>query len=105
MNWQFCPHCETELDASLVCPACLHDATPVAPTPEEPELSFSERYRMTDPDYLPELMVTRGRRLSRARVMVALGLLVLVGLYGSAMVYGATHGLNIHPKPVASAHR
>ena len=49
MDWHFCPHCETQLDAvTFICPACRWD--PLAP-PEEgapnAELSLTERYRGT----------------------------------------------------------
>jgi hypothetical protein len=50
VDWHFCPHCETQLDAvTFICPACRWD--PLAPNEDaeasDAALSLTERYRGT----------------------------------------------------------
>ncbi len=95
MDWHFCPHCETQLDAvTLICPACRWD--PLAP-PEEgaapsAELSLTERYRGTQysssvpatPVLAPQITAPT---TSRIRTLIIVGFVALLGLYGSMLVY------------------
>jgi hypothetical protein len=93
MNWQFCPHCETELDAATsICPACRWDPLSADSSPE-PEQSGSliDRYRGTEYDIAVfeamTLTPTRASGGNRVRTLVIAGLIGLIGLYGSFMVY------------------
>ncbi len=96
MDWHFCPHCETQLDAAtFICPACRWD--PLAPTeePEGPEarLSLTERYRGSQYSSNPVAAPALGgphptsRLDNRVRTIVLVGFVLLLGLYGSMLVY------------------
>jgi|EndMetStandDraft_8_1072994.scaffolds.fasta_scaffold213873_2 hypothetical protein len=94
MNWQFCPHCETELDAATsICPACRWDPLTADSSPEPEQTgSLIDRYRGTEYDIAVfEAMSappTTGRTSSnRVRTLVIAGIIALMGLYGSMMVY------------------
>ncbi len=94
MDWHFCPHCETQLDAvTFICPACRWD--PLAP-PEEgapnAELSLTERYRGTQySSSVPAAPVLAtqmpAHATSRIRTLIVVGFVALLGLYGSMLVY------------------
>lgn len=98
MDWHFCPHCETQLDAeTFICPACRWD--PLAATgaaPDAPPPSLVERYRGTEYDHgawdsnaasaiLAPQATTHAR--NRVRTILMVGLLALAGLYGAMVVY------------------
>jgi hypothetical protein len=94
MNWQFCPHCETELDAATsICPACRWDPL-TADAKSEPEEAGSliDRYRGTQYDITVFEAMTmkppsRASGANRVRTLVIAGLIALIGLYGSMMMY------------------
>lgn len=95
MNWQFCPHCETQLDdATGICPACRWDPLEAPPPAAvEPERSLMERYRGTEYDSLstmaPAMMAARHRNgpTTRFKLLMVGGVLTLVGLYGGILVW------------------
>ena len=95
MDWHFCPHCETQLDAeTYICPACRWD--PLAP-PEQSEqadagLSLTERYRGTAySTSVPAAPVMAQQaaiqHTSRIRTFIIVGFVALLGMYGSMLVY------------------
>ncbi len=90
MDWHFCPHCETQLDdATFICPACRWD--PLAPpreTPDEPRGSISDRHPGTawSPDGGAPSISAHTTTMSRARTVVILGFVLLLGLYGGILV-------------------
>lgn len=95
MDWHFCPHCETQLDAeTFICPACRWD--PLAPSEEthQPDagLSLTERYRGTQYSSSPVAAPVLARHqptvhASRVRTFVIVGFVALLGMYGSMLVY------------------
>lgn len=95
MDWQFCPYCETQLDEETsICPACRWD--PLAPakpdTTSDRDVSLVDRYRGTEYDSAAydAAMVLPGQAhapAGRARTIVLVGILALVGLYGSMVMY------------------
>lgn len=96
VDWHFCPHCETQLDAvTFICPACRWD--PLAPTeetdPSDARLSLTERYRGTryssSPVEAPVMarQATATTHTSRVRTFVIVGFVALLGLYGSMLVF------------------
>ena len=94
MNWHFCPHCETQLDEeTFICPACRWDPLAVAPEPEQDQTgSLVDRYRGTqyDSSSFDAAMVLPTHKptvSNRARTVVVVGLLAILGLYGSMMMY------------------
>lgn len=95
MDWHFCPHCETQLDAvTFICPACRWD--PLAPPDQEPDpaagLSLTERYRGTQYSangLAAAPAITHGAPIattSRMRTFIVVGFVLLLGLYGSMLV-------------------
>ena len=110
MNWHFCPHCETQLDEeTLICPACRWDPLAVAPETEpESKLSLMERYRGTEYDTASAsgamaLMTRNQATVGRTRSIVVIGLVALIGLYGTMMVYSDYRGHQDHPAAMAGA--
>lgn len=96
MDWHFCPHCETQLDAvTFICPACRWD--PLAPTEQQDQpdanLSLTERYRGTQysasPVSTPVLaqQAPAAAQTSRIRTFIIVGFVALLGMYGSMLVY------------------
>ena len=95
MNWNFCPHCETQLDeATGICPACRydpHEAPP--PAPVDAATSLTERYRGTEYDSqlaLAPAMIERRRgpaSIAKAKLFLVGGVLVLFALYGGMWAY------------------
>ncbi len=96
MDWHFCPHCETQLDAvTFICPACRWD--PLAPTDQgqDPDagLSLTERYRgtqySTSSPATAAVMVQHApaHPTSRVRTFIIVGFVLLIGMYGSMLVY------------------
>ncbi len=96
MDWHFCPHCETQLDAeTFICPACRWD--PLAPTEQssDPEagLSLTERYRGTQYSTsgvaaAPAIaQQVPANTTSRMRTFIIVGFVLLLGLYGSMLIY------------------
>ena len=96
VDWHFCPHCETQLDAvTFICPACRWD--PLAPPDqaEDPEagLSLTERYRGTQ--YSSSTIAAApaiaqhapANPTSRVRTFIIVGFVLLLGMYGSMLVY------------------
>jgi hypothetical protein len=103
MNWQFCPHCETELDgATAICPACRWDrySSQPASEPERVE-SLVDRYRGTEYDAAVFEVATVGPRKARSgtrvRTLVIAGLIALIGLYGTMMIYKDFETRQDHP--------
>jgi hypothetical protein len=96
VDWHFCPHCETQLDAvTFICPACRWDPLAPAEQPQDPDagLSLTERYRGTQystsvpaaaPAIVQRAPVTP---TSRMRTFIVVGFVLLLGLYGSMLVY------------------
>jgi hypothetical protein len=95
MNWQFCPHCETELDAATsICPACRWDPMTADSSPEPQDTgSLIDRYRGTEYDInvveqiAAAMAPARPSHTNRVRTLVMAGLIGLIGLYGAMMVY------------------
>ena len=95
MDWHFCPHCETQLDAvTFICPACRWD--PLAPKEEaenaEAALSLTERYRGTQYSTsvvaMPAMAkVAAPAPSNRIRTFIIVGFVLLLGMYGSMLVY------------------
>jgi hypothetical protein len=96
VDWHFCPHCETQLDAvTFICPACRWD--PLAPKDEaanpEAGLSLTERYRGTQystsvaPSPAMADAVSPPQSSSKVRTFILVGFLLLLGMYGSMLVY------------------
>ena len=110
MNWHFCPHCETQLDEeTFICPACRWDPLAVAPEAEpDTKLSLMERYRGTEYDTASAssamaLMTRNQATVGRTRSIVVIGLVALIGLYGTMMVYSDYRGHQDHPAAMAGA--
>ncbi|MBX3030001.1 MAG: hypothetical protein KF809_07555 [Chloroflexi bacterium] len=89
VDWHFCPHCDTQLDTETwICPACRWD--PLAPPPKAepaPTSSIVERYRGTQ--WSTDAASSAMRPMSmvgRARTVVILGLVMVLGLYGGILV-------------------
>ena len=106
MNWHFCPHCETQLDEeTFICPACRWDPLAVAPESQKDKTSLVERYRGTEydssafdtamvlPTHVPSFV-------GRARTVVMVGLLAILGLYGSMMFYTDLQGHQDRPAAI-----
>lgn len=95
MDWHFCPHCETQLDAvTFICPACRWDPLAPADEAEGPDtgLSLTERYRGTEySSSVPAAPVLAQHApvhsTSRIRTFVIVGFVALLGMYGSMLVY------------------
>ena len=96
MDWHFCPHCETQLDAeTFICPACRWDplATPeAAQAPAQP--SIMERYRGTEYDMGWDAAAASAttpapvsRTAHRVRTIVVVAFIAVLGLYGTMLVY------------------
>jgi hypothetical protein len=100
MHWEFCPHCETQLDdATGICPACRWDPREVAPRAQPAATrSITERYRGTafeGREASAALAVAPGGRVSRARLFLLIGMILVMALYGTLIVYAdhrAHHG-------------
>jgi hypothetical protein len=113
LDWHFCPHCETQLDAqTFICPACRWDPLAVDEHgPATPEQSLVERYRGTQYDHgawdgaaaAATLAPTGLRSRNRIRTVVLVGFLALVGMYGAMVVY--TNLPNDQDVPAATLHR
>jgi hypothetical protein len=95
MNWRFCPHCETELDAGTgICPACRWDPldVPEAAAPED-HRSLMERYRGTEYDSRAASAMVAPRRgaggIARGRVALIVGVLAIAALYGGMVAWMA----------------
>jgi len=85
----YCPECETDLDRFTgICPACRWDpllSTDVrtVKTTKPAEMSLTERYRGTPYDFsLQSEAATQHSGVSRGRVLVVVGLITGVALYG-----------------------
>jgi hypothetical protein len=114
MNWQFCPHCETELDAATsICPACRWDPL-TADSRVEPEQTGSliDRYRGTEYDIqvfeemaAASMAPARPSSGHRVRTLVMAGLIGLIGLYGAMMVYHDYEARQDRPAVLNGAHR
>ncbi|MEZ4596397.1 MAG: hypothetical protein R3C32_05860 [Chloroflexota bacterium] len=95
VDWHFCPHCETQLDAeTFICPACRWDplAPPEADGAPEAKLSLTERYRGTQySSSVPAAPVLAqhmpAQSTSRIRTFIIVGFVLLLGMYGSMLVY------------------
>lgn len=95
MDWHFCPHCETQLDAeTFICPACRWDPLAPADEAQRPDagLSLTERYRGTEySSSVPAGPVLAQQApthsTSRVRTFVIVGFVALLGMYGSMLVY------------------
>jgi hypothetical protein len=113
MNWQFCPYCETELDAATsICPACRWDPLAADPNPQVEETgSLIDRYRGTEYDILvveemaASMAPTRPSSGNRVRTLVMAGLIGLIGLYGAMMVYHDYEARQDRPAVLNGAHR
>ena len=107
MDWHFCPHCETQLDAAtFICPACRWD--PLAPAQEpggdQAALSLTERYRGSEYSSSPVAASTLEMRAptsptNRVRTIVIVGMVLVLGLYGSMLVFSDFQG---HQAPAAA---
>jgi hypothetical protein len=95
VDWHFCPHCETQLDAvTFICPACRWD--PLAP-PDESEsvdasLSLTERYRgtqySTSAVSAPAIAQhAPANPSSRVRTFIVLAFVLVLGMYGGMLVF------------------
>jgi hypothetical protein len=96
VDWHFCPHCETQLDAvTFICPACRWDPLAPAEQSQDPDagLSLTERYRGTQYStsvpaaahaFVP---VAPAAHASRMRTFIVVGFVLLLGLYGGMLVY------------------
>jgi hypothetical protein len=98
----YCPECETDLDSATgICPACRWDpesaiqtsGVRVIRTTATPELSLTERYKGTAYDFstFSSALGESGTGISRART------LVIIGLIGAAVLYGAVLTLMMGP--------
>ncbi|MET0773513.1 MAG: hypothetical protein ABWZ82_10545 [Candidatus Limnocylindrales bacterium] len=96
VDWHFCPHCETQLDAvTFICPACRWD--PLAPVEQadDPEagLSLTERYRGTQystSSVAAAPAIVQGapaNATSRVRTFIIVGFVLLLGMYGGMLIY------------------
>jgi hypothetical protein len=110
MNWHFCPHCETQLDEeTFICPACRWDPLAVAPEAEpDSKLSLMERYRGTEYDTASAggamaLSARNQATIGRTRTIVVVGLVGLLGLYGTMMMYTDFKGHQDRPASIAGA--
>jgi hypothetical protein len=95
VDWHFCPHCETQLDSvTFICPACRWDPLATTEGSDQPDtqLSLTERYRGTQystsmgPVAVLEQQAPPAST-SRVRTFIVVGFVVLLGLYGSMLVY------------------
>lgn len=96
VDWHFCPHCETQLDAvTFICPACRWDPLAPAEDAAQPEaaLSLTERYRGTQYSSSVPAAATAlvpqapAHHAGRMRTFILVGFLLLLGMYGSMLVY------------------
>jgi hypothetical protein len=106
VDWHFCPHCETQLDAAtFICPACRWD--PLAPSQDQAAdspASLTERYRGSEysgsPASNPALELRAPTRPdNRVRTIVLVGFVLLLGLYGSMLVFS---DFQSHQAPAAA---
>lgn len=114
MDWHFCPHCETQLDAeTFICPACRWDplATPEA-APAPAEASLMERYRGTEYDRgwdggAATTTMTRpvSKSGNRVRTIVAVAFVAVLGLYGTMLVYSQFESGQDQPAAAVGIHR
>lgn len=94
----YCPLCETDLDpATGICPACRWQHVTARAQPEKPSperVSLTERYRGTEWDSsFATISAPSGHQgISRGRLFVLAGLLLVVGVYGAVV---ATVGLPV----------
>lgn len=115
MDWHFCPHCETQLDAqTFICPACRWDplATPEA-TATAAQPSIMERYRGTQ--YDPATWAGAGATLSmtapvsktamRVRTIVVVAFVAVLGMYGTMLLYSDLEAHQDQPAAAAGLHR
>jgi len=96
VDWHFCPHCETQLDAeTFICPACRWDplATPEA-APAAAQPSIMDRYRGTEYDMgwgsasaSTAASAPAGKSANRVRTIVVVAFIAILGLYGTMLVY------------------
>lgn|GEM_PF-3308581 len=113
MDWRFCPHCETQLDAeTFICPACRWDPLSTPQTEERgPELSLMERYRGTqyDPGNWAGAAASAtmtppvSKTAHRVRTIVAVAIIAIIGAYGSMLVY--TDMQSHQDQPASALHR
>ena len=115
MDWHFCPHCETQLDAeTFICPACRWDplATPEA-APAPAEASLMERYRGTEYDQgswegaAATATMSRpvSRSANRVRTIVVVAFVAVIGLYGTMLVYSQFESNQDQPAAAVGIHR
>jgi hypothetical protein len=107
VDWHFCPHCETQLDAAtFICPACRWD--PLTPVDDaggtDAALSLTERYRGSEYSSSPAATAAFEMRAptsptNRVRTIVIVGMVLLLGLYGSMLVFSDFQG---HQEPAAA---
>jgi hypothetical protein len=86
VEWQFCPRCETQLQGERpVCPACGYDPDEPAAEPDpDAGIPYSEKYR--ELTFVSVVEAHRPRhRINRTRLLVAIALLVVTGLYASML--------------------
>jgi hypothetical protein len=96
VDWHFCPHCETQLDAvTFICPACRWDPLAPADEPDDPQagLSLTERYRGTRYSgstiaLAPAIAADApAARTGRVRTFIIVGFVLLLAMYGTMLVY------------------
>ena len=107
MDWHFCPHCETQLDAAtFICPACRWD--PLAPAQDaagtDGAVSLTERYRGSEYSSSPVANPALEMRAptsptNRVRTIVLVGFVLLLGLYGSMLEFS---DFQSHQAPAAA---
>jgi hypothetical protein len=113
LDWHFCPHCETQLDAeTFICPACRWDplaASEPAPAPQQP--SIMERYRGTEYDMGWDAAAASAtapapvsRTAHRVRTLVVVAIIAIIGLYGSMLVYTNLDGQRDQPAAAIGIH-
>ena len=115
LDWHFCPHCETQLDAeTFICPACRWDPLAVSEAVAAPaQGSLMDRYRGTeyDPgDWAPDMNTTTltmpvSKSANRVRTIVVVAFLAVLGLYGSMLVYTNLDSGQDQPAAAIGIHR
>jgi len=114
LDWHFCPHCETQLDAeTFICPACRWD--PLAPpeaAPAPAQASLMERYRGTEYDMgwgsaaaSATAPAPVSRTAHRVRTIVVVAFIAVIGLYGTLLVYTDSDAHRDQPAAAIGIHR